>query len=760
MGNSATGNVVALDAYARARANLPREQAADALSACRRMALERMADALSRMLDRIEDELFELAEGAHDREQQNTYLDARAQAREKRQAIEAAFRAHFVELFDTKVKGGAQAAPAAALPELSLVEPEALEETIAVREMARKLGAACESELFPLRQRMGFLLERPELGDEANPVSPATVCAALKDACDQIESGFKVRMALLRQLERHAEAALNGVYHEINAHLIERQILPDVRLAVRRTPAQQRPGAAAPASEAPASQDVFSTLSQWLSNAGAPRGPSSAASATAGGSMSGGSMSGGSMSGGSMQGLQGGSSMGQASAAPGAQSDLVTQLTRMHRDGGAVAAGAESGLVNTVRAIKSSPLAASLGQVDVMTIDVVGMLFDYIFEDRHIPASVKAQLARLQLPTLKVALLDKGFFSSASHPARRLLDLLAECAIGLDESHARDSDVLALVESVVGTVLSEFESDLGLFAQQVERVEAFMVERRDAEAALVERSARLLEQRERREAALLAARAEVDRRIEGCAWLPAAVRTVLTGPWAHAIAEAHLEQASGAAWQELIATMEDLLWSVEPKSAPEDRRRLVSTLPSMLARLGAGLERGGMAPAERDAFFGALVDCHATAVKAGLRGVAVLPPAPMPAPEESEGGLAREVVPAGDLQLEEIRLRPARGAQSPRNVFTRTGIWTNLQRGTWVEFVRPEGTRMRARLTWISPNKGVYLFTNPLSHDAALSISPEALAEQMRMGDARMLDDGPLVDRAVGSMMASLRPAA
>src|SRR5206468_10847771 len=126
-----------------ARGRPRREELADALSACRRLALERMGHALSGMLDRIEDELFELAEAAHDREQQNTYLDARAQAREKRSAIEAAFRSHFVDLFDRKVRGGRPPEPAsAASAELSLVEPEALEETLAVHEMARKLGAA------------------------------------------------------------------------------------------------------------------------------------------------------------------------------------------------------------------------------------------------------------------------------------------------------------------------------------------------------------------------------------------------------------------------------------------------------------------------------------------------------------------------------------------------------------------------------------------------------------------------------------------
>jgi hypothetical protein len=76
-----------------------------------------------------------------------------------------------------------------------------------------------------------------------------------------------------------------------------------------------------------------------------------------------------------------------------------------------------------------------------------------------------------------------------------------------------------------------------------------------------------------------------------------------------------------------------------------------------------------------------------------------------------------------------------------------------------VEFGGASGAQ-RARLTWISPNKGVYLFTNPLSPGAAVSISPEALAEQMRLGEARVLDDAPLMDRAVDSMLANLRSGA
>jgi hypothetical protein len=206
-----------------------------------------------------------------------------------------------------------------------------------------------------------------------------------------------------------------------------------------------------------------------------------------------------------------------------------------------------------------------------------------------------------------------------------------------------------------------------------------------------------------------------------------------------------------------MLTMDDLLWSVEPKVSPEERKRLVTMLPAMLRHLHDGLRRAKASDAERDAFLGSLVDSHAAAVKAGLRGLAIVPEAPPPPPPIEPVSIESELITAaGDVRVEEIRLKTARGSQI-RNVFTRTGIWTNLQRGTWVEFTRRTHDAVRARLTWISPNKGVYLFTNPMSEASAMSISPEALAEQMRLGHARVLGDAALMDRAVDSMMATLK---
>jgi hypothetical protein len=731
---------------------MSRKESADMLAGCRELALTQMARALSGMLDRVEDDLFELAEKALDRESQNMYLDARAQARDKRTLIESAFGRHFVELFNRKCGDQTPVAAAARVGELSLVNEEDLEETLAMREMSSKLKASCEGELMALSQRMGFLLERPELEDDANPMSPAAICAALKNACNQIEAGQKVRMTLLRQLEGYAEGEVQRIYHDLNSHLVERRILPDVRPGVPRAmiaaaPKRAPKKAGSQQGTAPAQPggpvadgDILAALAQLLGPTGPAQGSGSA------------------QQGGLPAGMASWpTAPGSASAMPTVPSSFVSELTRMHRE--PMSAMEDGALMNVVRRIKAAPQSSTLGTVDAMTIDIIAMLFDNIFEDSHIPSSAKALLGRLQIPTLKVALLDKSFFSSKAHPARRLMDLLAQSAIGVDEGSSRESPALAMIESVVNRVLAEFETDLALFEEMAQRVAAFIEEQKSAEGAIVERSARLIEERERDEIAREVAELEIGRRLESRAGVPLAVREMLNETWVRALVRVHRSEGEGSsAWQAMLLGMEDLLWSVEPKVTPDDRKRLITMLPGMLRTLHEGLVRGELDAKGRGAFLGVLVDCHAMAVKAGMRGLAVVAE-PAPVVVSQVPSIERAMIPAGGVQVEEIRLRAPRGA-AVRNVFTRTGVWTNLQRGTWVEFAREGGGAARARLTWISPNKGVYLFTNPSSPNAAVSISPEALAQQLRLGEAKIIDDASLVDRAVDTILTNLRAEA
>lgn len=734
MASTSPSNVVSLDAHARVRARLTPQESAGVLTDCRDLALGRITQALAGVLDKVEDELFELANNARDRDSQELFLDARSQAREGRPTIEASFRRQFLAFFNRKVKGDAAPSREAASPQgLSLMDDDELEQALAVRAMAARMQAACEGELGALSQRFGFLLEKPDLADDANPVSPETVCRALKDACDQLEAGWKVRLTLLRVLESQVASELRRVYHDLNAHLVERQILPELKLSYKRNPSAPAPAPAQPraASQAASVADVHAALARLLGTAGATDGPPGPADAA----------------------------MQVAPATRG----FVQSLTGLQLPGADAIATAE-GLANVIRDLKAAPQSAALPGVDALTIDIVAMLFDFVFEDRQIPAAAKAQLGRLQIPTLKVALLDRAFFSSRAHPARQLLDRLARAAIGLDETSARGAATVAKLEEVVGRVLAEFDDDIALFATLAAEMEAFLGRQDEAENAIAVRTARLVEERERLEIARVVAEEAVDRRLAMRDWVPEPVRVMLEDAWVRSLASVHAQQGEGSGpWIAMLTTVDELLWSVEPKVRAEDRRRLVAGIPALIRSLHEGLARAGVEEAVREAFLGALVDCHADAVKAGLKGTALSgrhaarPPAaerPLAAPT-----LEREMVPAGDIHVEEIRLRSPRGQTAVRNVFTRTGIWTNVQRFTWVEFRREGGQLLRARLTWISPAKGVYLFTNSEA-SAAISITPEALAEQMRRGEARIVDDAPLVDRAVDAMLANLRERA
>ncbi|MBL0142084.1 MAG: DUF1631 domain-containing protein [Betaproteobacteria bacterium] len=728
MASTSPNNVVSLDAHPRARARPTPQESAGLLTDCRDLALRRIVPALAGVLDRVEDELFNLAEGAQDREAQNLYLDARSQARSRRPSIEAVFRRQFLELFNRKVRGDVDKAPAANAPvALALVDEEELEQVLAIQGMAGRLKAACEGELGALSQRFGFLLERSELADESNPMSPETVCGALKDACDEIEAGWKVRLTLLRVLEGQVAVELRRVYHELNAHLVERRILPEIRPTFRRNPSL-------PAREAPAgaaASDPYAALAQLL---GAMSRPAQSPAASP-----------------------------DASPVSPATRGFVRSLTGLQQ--GAPGAQAAAGqFSNVIRDIKATRDPDSFAGMDAMTIDIVAMLFDFIFEDRQIPVAVKAMLGRLQIPTLKVALLDRAFFSSRAHPARQLLDRMARAAIGLDESSARGAATLAKLDEVVGHVLRDFDDDPALFTSLAGEMEVFLAQQDEAEDAIARRTARLVEERERHEIARVLAEEEVDRRLAAREWVPEAVRAMLEDVWVRALVGTHVLHGEGSSpWEAMLATVDELLWSVEPKSRAEDRRRLVAGIPALLRRVQEGMSLAGVDEAMREAFLGALVDCHADAVRTGLRGTGLTgqPRSGEPAPARplAVPSIEREIIPAGDIHVEEIRLRSPRGQPPVRNVFTRTGIWTHVKRHTWVEFRRDGAPSLRARLTWISPAKGVYLFTNSNS-SAAISVSPEALAEQMRRGEARIVDDAPLVDRAVDSMLASLREGA
>lgn len=103
--------------------------------------------------------------------------------------------------------------------------------------------------------------------------------------------------------------------------------------------------------------------------------------------------------------------------------------------------------------------------LDQRSIDFVGMMFREITEDTSISKVITNLLMRLQIPVIKVAMLDETLFSQAEHPARETLDLVSRAGKGINEE---DDRVYRQLESIVDNILQEYDVDISSFEHAVD----------------------------------------------------------------------------------------------------------------------------------------------------------------------------------------------------------------------------------------------------------------------------------------------------
>lgn len=797
-------------------------RSAELLTECQRLASERLPASLKTVLDKVDDALFELANKADSSQRQNLYFDAMRELRLKRDSFEASFIASFNEEFENSidlekaVHGSTAFSPEL---ELSLVESDEVEETLALTNFVESVRTKCKQQLFHLDRRVGYLLSQPDLSDKDNPLGPQVIGSAFRSACQQLESDIEVKLTLFKMFDKFAGAGIHQMYTDLNEHLIRRDVLPKITGSMtpggggaRRTRViiesdDEQIEASGP--------DVFSTLQTMMSNGqlgagvGMPNAGGGGGAVSLGGGF--GAATGGGFgghAGGGMPGAANGAGNGSGAAAdpgfgaggsggaPGMSAfgtaNLVDTLTLLQQgdlsalqgDGEAAIDPAHftAGNVNVLRSIRETGAIGHVDQTDGLTLDIVSILFDYILDDPSIPAAMKALIGRLQIPMLKVALLDKALFSKKSHPARRLLDALAGATVGWSAAAGDEDSLFLTVDRIVHRILDEFEDDVGVFERALAELEAFV----DQETAEAEQrasdSAQSLRAREQIELAKMAVDDAINERIRGQE-MREFIRQFLLDYWRQLMIITHIEHGvDSEIWTDQLRTAEDLVWSIQPKSGPDERQTLTKKLPQILKNIRRGMATLEMDPPTCSKFLSMLASVHVVAVKhteeAGLaeRHLFNSQSHDEPLVAASDGtdnddfvkqGLARLFDQRGvdtaeldfDLSLfdgDETDAAPEPEHLSP-DIMVFVEQVTALDLGDWVEFDNDDGSTMRARFTWISPSTGRYLFTMRQG-EKALDTTLTGLADQFARGVARRVETkpDPIFDRAIGDLMEKL----
>jgi len=724
--------VVNLNQFERTRRAQVSAETLSVLHGCRDLLIEGATRVLTRQTEAMENTLLAMADRSPLMDTRNSYYSAQGILNTRANELLSACKDAYCQTFNDFAHNREKPADAELL-ELSLVDDQDYEITLAVDKATSRLRYNCAEELVALDARIAHLLGRSDLSENDSPLGPRVLCEALLDGITRMQLEQDVRIVLLNQFDLVLTTELAHIYQSINRYLIDRGIMPDLKVGsknrAQNTAAAQ--SSAASAGPAPAMQgqtggDMFRLFEQLAHGGNAGVGA-------------------GGYTGGASAGLAGFSlldSLGQLQSGAmmlpgGGRFELpLLEAATIH---------------NVLRSLQQSPVMQAASPLDAVLVDAVAMLFDVVFDEAAIPDRLKAQIARLQIPVLKAAMLDRNFFSQSNHPVRRMLDAIATLAVHLPENEAGNARMEA-ISQVVSRVLECFEQDIAVFDSAATELEAMGSQLEDTLEEIVDASLQQdiaqLKQSERAELAPVIVHDFINRALKE---QPAAdaVREFLRRDWAQLLALDYVNEGEeGAHFNSHVETMRELVWSVQSKVDMDARLMLVRILPGLLKRLREGVAEIGLPQKLCDRFFATLVILHANAVRPNAQPV----PLPDITPEEIE---ALEPSPAADVATMTASVSEAVPAvPEVEDEFTLRA--RALNKGDWIEFHYDDGTFRWARLGWASSIKNTYLFSDQDGMNS-FSISLHRLADKLRRGEAVLVERKSITESAFGKLMNLFR---
>lgn len=561
--------------------------------------------------------------------------------------------------------------------ELQLVDEDTLRRQLAEEKSAARLGDDLRADLLLLSGRLRALRhavgEDPGHGDTFGPLP---VVRALSRGLDSagVEPGcgtLLVESAALplRDTLKHTYAALN--------QFLGRHVLPDPAAI---TPPPRR------AAEGDAGAQVLARL-----QAAAPR-------------------------------IDGTGNAAMPGHGPGqAQHALVESLG--HWQTRPAAAGASAGAGPTVLALRQLQQDArqSAAAFDLAVLDAVATLFEFMLDDPDIAPRYRTEIAHLQIPVLRTALLSPEFFSDPQHPARQLLDTVGLYSRRFPERAPAHGTALAQVQAACTTVLQDPEQQADAFARAQRNLTTWLADEDARTAAELVQDVSRLEDIERQELGTLLALENLRDLTERYS-APESVLRRLEGAWVPYMAALYVAEAGeGPEWRAACLTLSQLFLSLQ---APEDgaaRESRLQSIPQINAALRRGLLAQNAEPGQLKDFFSAITTVQETWVRPGV-GQAEAPVRTFAtqhvSPEQVEA-LRRRTETAGDAPEDPALLQ----AQQ-------------LLEGDWVDFDPPYEGLATARVAWVGV-RGYLLFCDSAG-EQRFSLDCEQLADAIHAGRARI----------------------
>lgn len=647
------------------------------------------------------------------------------------QAIQDGAAAYFDEMASTSRRGTfAEEVDGLTASRITLVGEEDLELGIRLDDMSARLFESTGGSLWRTHLRFVTLLKRPDLPKSANPVGPKGIAQGLT-AMFAAAGAFAIdnKLELLDRIEASLLEGLPALYAEINDFMDRKGIDAAQPTIIGSQDSPTTPDAGPGVRENALLALQQSLLARVPGLADSPQMP---------------------VSGGAAASLLNHATLER----------LVLRLDELDRQGAFDQKFAPTRTVEGMipalftpdgdfpsqpKVLKSAQLGIPTTAGESLAIDTLAMIFESIFANPALPDTLKAVISSLQITLLKVAMKDSTLFANEQHPARLVIDRMGQAVLGLPSDVSARHPMCARLFEIATRLRSENTSDMAAFEKAGAQLNTLLAERGATIVEATKPYLPLIEQLERCDDAASQVRPAIEKFI--AANPPKVIRNFIEQSGSRLLQAVWLDHGEQSSeWQESLALIDDLLWTIQPKADSDERKTLARRLPDILKRLRAGMKRVGLSPEAESAFLDECFELQTRALRALPAAVVSDDPsagffpsgifAPASAPISGELRVGEAVL--ATLDFAEFQPAPARHLP--------------CKEGDWLEFLMPNGEKRVARVCHISPTSQRMLLINPDSA-LAMAVHPAILDRQLRDGEAHISSASSLFETAASAAL-------
>jgi hypothetical protein len=721
------GNVVNMRSAKRKDLVLP-----PVYQSVKNLAQKQIATLISSLFDNTDDALFELADKSRSDHQQDMYFDSMRHIRLHRKTLEKNFLTQFAANFENLLTSADTLDVTS--DDYALIDQDELEMSVAVSGIASKVTSIYSLAIMQLTKRFGSVIAPVPVTERLNPLGPHALSSAFAGAMSDLDVQIKIRIILMKLFERFVMERMGPVYEDVNAKFVQAGVLPDLKSTAFKNRSDKGPREPSEhARSNPNSPHTKQTPGHNADSFGFQTIQSLLARMQTDSRVGSNHTSDGRLD-------------GRPSGQPYItipSDDLLLALSTLQQ-------AVSNERVNPDQAPSlidiPSLLLTQVGEgkgldkADDDTVNFVGMLFDYILNDRNLAIPMKALIGRLQIPLVKLALLDKSFFSNSVHPARLLLNELSSAGIGWSSSKELKRDGLyEKIEQVVAKVLHALGHDKSLFNDLLQELRDFISQ--DARRNV------LVEQRvkdtERGKAKTQQAKRSVQTLInqKACGLrLPAELGRFLSDVWSKVLTLQWVKFGEESPeWQQSVHSLDTLLWALQPLSDPIDISQRDQLKEDLMVALKSATDALGTHNDHAKSFFSWLSE-HLTDLSNSDRAFI----------EED----APSKTSSSNAELEDIILTQPLLTETHASDAEEASLKLFTE-GTWVEIQNNETTQ-RCKLATVTQPDCNFVFVNRRGMKI-LERSIHDMLELIRSERIRLIDESQVFDRALQSVIGNLR---